>query len=161
MPNLIFNLRSHSSLKGFYNELDIAYYSKQKIDDSNNISVLKTSTYCLIDKTAKNLSFINNKNLEIFENSLIIGEVKSRFPKKLKSNKDKDKDNLEDIVVGLLSKLSLFYELYKKMEIIGTIQNIQLIFFYDTVQIKDIKNRDINNIILSHLSYINNIKNVN
>ena len=139
LPNLIFDISKTYRNKEFYHELDIAYYAKQKIDfNKENILLFKTSAYFLIK--GKSVSFQEAKNLEIFANSLIIGEVKSRFPKKLKSNYNKD-NNLTSIITGLFMKLCLFYDLYKDMDLFNNnnpIENIQLIFFYDTMQISNL-----------------------
>jgi len=139
LPNLIFDISKNYHNKEFYHELDFAYYSKQKVDYSKeNISLFKTSAYFLIKE--KGVSFQETKNLEIFRNSLIIGEINSRFPEKVKSNYNKV-DNLTSIITGLFMKLYLFYNLYKDMDLFNNnkIENIQLIFFYDNIQISNLK----------------------
>ena len=68
--------------------------------------------------------------------------MKSSFPKIIyKSKENSGKDSLETIINKLFLKLKYFYELYKKLDWldISKIKNIQLIFFYDNVQLNNIK----------------------
>ena len=148
LPNLIFDLSKNYKNKEFYHELDISYYIKQKINfNDENIPVFKTSAYFSIKNNS--ISFSEEKNLEILDNSLIFGEVKLRFQKKIKSNQSND-NSLTDIIMGLFMKASLFYNLYKEMDIFDNnnkIQSIQLIFFYDYIQMAKINMQLIESII--------------
>ena len=50
LPNLLFDLNKQYNYKDFYHEVDIAYYTKQKIDiNNNNIKMFKPSLYFLIN----------------------------------------------------------------------------------------------------------------
>ena len=76
---------------------------------------------------------------------MILGEVKSSFPKRInkninKINSEDKKPCLEEIIENLFIKLDYFYNLYKVINFIqiSKIKNIQLIFFYDNVQLKKI-----------------------
>ena len=58
-----------------------------------------------------------NYNFELYENSLILGEVNSSFPKRLcKSNETKGKEySLETIIDKLFNNLNIYYKLYHKI----------------------------------------------
>ena len=155
IPDLIINIQEDKI--PFFKELDIAYYNKEKIKNEN-LSLLKTSAYYNI--IGDTISFNNKKNFEIFHESLILGEVKASFPKYVKLNIDKEKKekkekSLEDIINSLFEKLDFFYGLYAKLDWIdiSKMENIQLIFFYDYVQVGNLKANILIDIIKNNKTY--------
>ena len=59
---------------------------------------------------------LDNNNYELHENALILGEVKSTFPKILYHKDEvKGKESLETIIDKLFGKLDDFYKLYQKI----------------------------------------------
>ena len=138
LPDLAFDLMS--SKIAFYKELDIAYYTKTISPNINDIISLLRCSACY--KIFKNtIAEEKCPNFEIKENTLILGEVKLRFPKiKYKANETKKRESLEAIIQNLLTKAEFFYKLYKDMNLVdmSKIKNIQLILFYDTIQLKNI-----------------------
>lgn len=157
LPNLIFNLNKSYLKKGFFHELDIAYFN-EKINNCSSIdaNLLRTSFYGLIKKDGS-IKSEDNKQFEIFNKSLIIGEIKSKFPKKVFSN---DKfENLEDIINNLFFKLDLFYQLYNKIKIYEKIKHIQIIFFYDYIQLQNIDKKTISRFIQNNVHLFSNLVN--
>ena len=162
LPNLIFDLSKNYCQTKFYHELDISYYAKNKIDNDNkNLSIFKTSAYFRFNNK-KVFEFLDSKDFKIFEYSLILGEVKLRFPKKIGNKEEKSKETLRSIILGLMEKLSIFYELYKGMSVFtnNSLKIIQLILFYDTIQISKLNLSEIKTIISQNLNYIYNINNI-
>ena len=161
LPNLIINIEDNFPT---FKELDIAYYNKQITHNENeNNSLLRTSLYCKID--GDKITFKNEENLRFFEESLILGEVKSSFPKRINKNKiktDEKKPSLEDIIENLFIKLDYFYDFYTEKNFfeISKIKNIQLIFFYDNIQLKKIQESKIQNLIKAYKSRFKNKKNI-
>ena len=130
LPNLIINLSSNYKFAN-YEELDIAYFNQDSNNNNINMGLLKCNIHLKIYNNK--IDLVKNNNFELYENSLILGEVKSSFPKKLrKSNEIKGKeDSLETIIDKLFSKLRIFYELYQNIDLfnVSNIKNIQIIFF--------------------------------
>ena len=161
LPNLIINIEGKYPT---FKELDIAYYNKQITQKENeNISLLRTSLYCKIEKNK--IIFKKDENFKFFEESLILGEVKSSFPKRINKNKNKQNDkkpSLEEIIENLFIKLDYFYDLYKEINFIeiSKIKNIQLIFFYDNIQLKKIKENTIQIRIEAYKSKFKNKQNI-
>jgi len=167
LPDLIFNLN-----KNTYKEIDISFYNNDIKNDPKISSLLRTSSYFCI----KNNKITNSdsKEFKMFEKSLILGEIKSRFPKKMYSqskivNKSKNKnsntknqDTLEDIINKLFTKLGSFVDLYKEIDLfdIKDLENIQLIFFYDNSQIKNMNISKIRELIENNASIYKNFKDV-
>ena len=94
-----------------------------------------------------------------------MGEVKSSFPKRINKNKNKQNDkkpSLEEIIENLFIKLDYFYDLYKEINFIeiSKIKNIQLIFFYDNIQLKKIKENTIQIRIEAYKSKFKNKQNI-
>lgn len=148
LPDLLFDLNNN-----FYHELDIAFYNEEKVINNQNLSLLRTSCYFCINKNR--INNINNKEFEIYGKSLILGEVKTRFPKKLytrNKKKDNEQDTLEDIIDKLFNKLEYFVKLYNEINLfeVDDIENIQLIFFYDHSEINKIKDDLIVKLINKH-----------
>ena len=155
LPNLIINIKDKFHT---FKELDIAYYNKH-ITQNENSSLLRTSLYCKIE--GNKISFKDEENLTFFEESLILGEVKSSFPKRINKNKNKQNDkkpSLEEIIENLFIKLDYFYDLYKEINFIeiSKIKNIQLIFFYDNIQLKKIQENTIQILIEAYKSKFKN-----
>lgn len=171
LPNLVIEINSHYS-KPNYKELDVAYYNKNcSKNDNNNISLLRTN--CHFNINNKKIVKETDKDFIIFNNSLILGEIKSKFPKliypknvneKCDKNKDnknfknkcnnkdnlkKEKPSLESIINSMFDKLDLYFKLYKNIKWFNSneIKIIQLIFFYDNIQIKNIDENEIIKII--------------
>ena len=131
LPNLMIDLSSNYKSASF-TELDIAYFNQDSIiNNNNNIGLLKCNVHLKIYN--KKIELDNNNNFEFYEKSLILGEVKSSFPKRLnKSNEIKGKeDSLETIIDKLFNKLNIYCELYKKIELydLSDLKNIQIIIF--------------------------------
>jgi len=144
LPNLMINLSPNYKYASFA-ELDIAYFNQDVNINNSNMGLLKCNTHLKIYNNKIELEKSNN--FELYENSLILGEVKSSFPKRLyKSNEVKGKeDSLETIIDKLFNKLSTYYELYQKIGLFNVfvLKNIQIIFFYDNVQINNINTKTI------------------
>ena len=139
LPNLIINLSPNYKFAN-YSELDIAYYNQNTSAANTNMGLLKCNIHLKIHNNKIDLD--KNNIFELYENSLILGEIKTSFPKKLnKSNEIKGKEeSLETIIDKLFNKLNTYYELYHKIGLFNTsdLKNIQIIFFYDNVQIDKI-----------------------
>jgi hypothetical protein len=174
LPNLLFNL-SISILKkcASFHELDIAYYNSDFIPkDKDKLTPLKATGYFKIHNSV--ITFDENKNFEIYNNSLILGEVKVKFPKKIYEKKEdkvikgkinikvKKEDSLEKIIYKLFYKLSLYYDLFNNTNLFdaSNIQNIQLIFFYDNIQLNQLKNDIIIDIMKKNIYHLKALKNI-
>ena len=175
LPNLLFNLSIGSKYASF-NELDIAYYNSNLIPkDNDKLGPLKTTGYFKIYNS--DITFDENKNFEIYNNSLILGEVKVKFPKKIYEKKEdkeskvikgninikvKKEDSLEKIIYKLFYKLSLYYDLFNNTNLFdaSNIQNIQLIFFYDNIQLNQLKNEIIIDIMKKNIYHLKALKNI-
>ena len=105
-----------------------------------NIGLLKCNIHLKIHNNKIDLD--KNNNFELYENSLILGEIKTSFPKKLNEIKGKE-ESLETIIDKLFNKLNTYYELYKKICLfnMSNLKNIQIIFFYDNLQIDKINSK--------------------
>ena len=149
LPNLMIDL-GENYYNASFKELDLAYYN---IDTSinDNINLLQCNIHFKIQK--ENVKKDNDKKFRIYENSLILGEVKSRFPKKKDDDgKYEKEDSLEKIISKLFEKLHYFFQLYKKIDLFkySTLNNIQIIFFYDSVNIKGIDENTIEKYIIKY-----------
>ena len=149
LPNLMIDL-GENYYNASFKELDLAYYN---IDTSinDNINLLQCNIHFKIQK--ENVKKDNDKKFRIYENSLILGEVKSRFPKKKDDDgKYEKEDSLEKIISKLFEKLHYFFQLYKKIDLFkySTLNNIQIIFFYDSVNIKGIDEKTIEKYIIKY-----------
>ena len=149
LPNLMIDL-GENYYNASFKELDLAYYN---IDTSinDNINLLQCNIHFKIQK--ENVKKDNDKKFRIYENSLILGEVKSRFPKKIDDDgKYEKEDSLEKIISKLFEKLHYFFQLYKKIDLFkySTLKNIQIIFFYDSVNIKGIDEKTIEKYIIKY-----------
>ena len=149
LPNLMIDL-GENYYNASFKELDLAYYN---IDTSinDNINLLQCNIHFKIQK--ENVKKDNDKKFRIYENSLILGEVKSRFPKKIDDDgKYEKEDSLEKIISKLFEKLHYFFQLYKKIGLFNysTLKNIQIIFFYDSVNIKGIDEKTIEKYIIKY-----------
>ena len=149
LPNLMIDL-GENYYNASFKELDLAYYN---IDTSinDNINLLQCNIHFKIQK--ENVKKDNDKKFRIYENSLILGEVKSRFPKKIDDDgKYEKEDSLEKIISKLFEKLHYFFQLYKKIDLFkySTLNNIQIIFFYDSVNIKGIDENTIEKYIIKY-----------
>ena len=156
LPDLVINLTEGIGEEKF-KELDIAYYNKEP-STNQNISLLKTSFYSKIFKGK--IIIENDKNFEIYEKSLVLGEIKASFPRKLNKEEEIDKrQSLQTIINKLFDKLSFFYQIYKLIKLFGEseIKNIQLIFFYDHVQVKKINEIKIKQFINDNKNYWNDL----
>ena len=149
LPNLMIDL-GENYYNASFKELDLAYYN---IDTSinDNINLLQCNIHFKIQK--ENVKKDDDNKFRIYENSLILGEVKSRFPKKIDDDgKYEKEDSLEKIISKLFEKLHYFFQLYKKIGLFNysTLKNIQIIFFYDSVNIKDIDEKTIEKYIIKY-----------
>ena len=156
LPDLVINLTEGIGEEKF-KELDIAYYNKEP-STNQNISLLKTSFYSKIFEGT--IIIENDKNFEIYEKSLVLGEIKASFPRKLNKEEEIDKrQSLQTIINKLFEKLFLFYQIYKLIKLFGEseIKNIQLIFFYDHVQVKKINEIKIKQFINDNKNYWNDL----
>ena len=149
LPNLMIDL-GENYYNASFKELDLAYYN---IDTSinDNINLLQCNIHFKIQK--ENVKKDNDKKFRIYENSLILGEVKSRFPKKKDDDgKYEKEDSLEKIISKLFEKLHYFFQLYKKIGLFNysTLKNIQIIFFYDSVNLKGIDEKTIEKYIIKY-----------
>ena len=89
----------------------------------------------------------SDNSITFNENSLILLEIKSRFP----SNDPKKKESLDNIMDSILDKVIVFYDLYK--ERFKSIKKIKVIFFYDSIRKKGYEkfiSQKINNFIYNH-----------
>ena len=154
LPNLIFDLSKCHQEKGFFHELDISFYNEKNNLIPKDTKLLRTNCYVLIKKDGS-LEYDDKKDFELFNKSLILGEVKSKFPKKIRSNSKID--NVQDIIDGLFFKLRLFYELYKNMKIYKEVKHIQLIFFYDYILLKDMNQKILTNLIKKNYYLVSNL----
>ena len=149
LPELSINL-TNGYREASFEEIDISYYNKESSINQNK-SLLRTSAYFQIFKG--NIIHEKNKDFDIYEKSLILGEVKSRFPNILiKKNEINGKTSLESIINKLFHRLDFFYKLYSKTGLIAPsdIENIQLIFFYDNVQLANINENAMKNFITNN-----------
>ena len=149
LPNLMIDL-GENYYNASFKELDLAYYN---IDTSinDNINLLQCNIHFKIQK--ENVKKDDDNKFRIYENSLILGEVKSRFPKKKDDDgKYEKEDSLEKIISKLFEKLHYFFQLYKKIDLFkySTLKNIQIIFFYDSVNIKGIDENTIEKYIIKY-----------
>ena len=149
LPNLMIDL-GENYYNASFKELDLAYYN---IDTSinDNINLLQCNIHFKIQK--ENVKKDDDNKFRIYENSLILGEVKSRFPKKIDDDgKYEKEDSLEKIISKLFEKLHYFFQLYKKIDLFkySTLKNIQIIFFYDSVNIKGIDEKTIEKYIIKY-----------
>ncbi len=149
LPNLMIDL-GENYYNASFKELDLAYYN---IDTSinDNINLLQCNIHFKIQK--ENVKKDDDNKFRIYENSLILGEVKSRFPKKIDDDgKYEKEDSLEKIISKLFEKLHYFFQLYKKIDLFNysTLKNIQIIFFYDSVNIKGIDEKTIEKYIIKY-----------
>ena len=149
LPNLMIDL-GENYYNASFKELDLAYYN---IDTSinDNINLLQCNIHFKIQK--ENVKKDDDNKFRIYENSLILGEVKSRFPKKKDDDgKYEKEDSLEKIISKLFEKLHYFFQLYKKIGLFNysTLKNIQIIFFYDSVNIKGIDENTIEKYIIKY-----------
>ena len=149
LPNLMIDL-GENYYNASFKELDLAYYN---IDTSinDNINLLQCNIHFKIQK--ENVKKDDDNKFRIYENSLILGEVKSRFPKKIDDDgKYEKEDSLEKIISKLFEKLHYFFQLYKKIDLFkySTLNNIQIIFFYDSVNIKGIDENTIEKYIIKY-----------
>ena len=149
LPNLMIDL-GENYYNASFKELDLAYYN---IDTSinDNINLLQCNIHFKIQK--ENVKKDDDNKFRIYENSLILGEVKSRFPKKIDDDgKYEKEDSLEKIISKLFEKLHYFFQLYKKIGLFNysTLKNIQIIFFYDSVNIKGIDEKTIEKYIIKY-----------
>ena len=149
LPNLMIDL-GENYYNASFKELDLAYYN---IDTSinDNINLLQCNIHFKIQK--ENVKKDDDNKFRIYENSLILGEVKSRFPKKIDDDgKYEKEDSLEKIISKLFEKLHYFFQLYKKIDLFNysTLKNIQIIFFYDSVNIKGIDENTIEKYIIKY-----------
>jgi hypothetical protein len=116
-------------------EFDIAYFNQGTKVNKSNMGLLMCNTHLKIYNNKIVLD--KNYNFELYENSLILGEVNSSFPKRLcKSNETKGKEySLETIIDKLFNNLNIYYKLYHKIGylmclILKTFKS----FFYDNIQ---------------------------
>ena len=149
LPNLMIDL-GENYYNASFKELDLAYYN---IDTSinDNINLLQCNIHFKIQK--ENVKKDDDNKFRIYENSLILGEVKSRFPKKIDDDgKYEKEDSLEKIISKLFEKLHYFFQLYKKIGLFNysTLKNIQIIFFYDSVNLKGIDEKTIEKYIIKY-----------
>ena len=149
LPNLMIDL-GENYYNASFKELDLAYYN---IDTSinDNINLLQCNIHFKIQK--ENVKKDDDNKFRIYENSLILGEVKSRFPKKKDDDgKYEKEDSLEKIISKLFEKLHYFFQLYNKIDLFkySTLKNIQIIFFYDSVNIKGIDENTIEKYIIKY-----------
>ena len=149
LPNLMIDL-GENYYNASFKELDLAYYN---IDTSinDNINLLQCNIHFKIQK--ENVKKDDDNKFRIYENSLILGEVKSRFPKKIDDDgKYEKEDSLEKIISKLFEKLHYFFQLYKKIDLFkySTLKNIQIIFFYDSVNLKGIDEKTIEKYIIKY-----------
>ena len=144
LPNLLINLSPNYKTASFA-ELDIAYFNQDTIINNSNIGFLKCNTHLKIYNNK--IEPDNSNNFELYENSLILGEVKSSFPKRLyKINEVKGKEeSLETIIDKLFNKLNIYYELYQKIGLfnVSDLKTIEIVFFYDSVQIDKVNAKTI------------------
>ena len=140
LPDLAIDLSSRYK-EAHFKELDLAFYNLEPVLNKN-VSLLRTTAYFKI--LQNKVSNINDKPFEIYENSLILGEIKSRFPKAIKITNN-NKTSLEEIINKLFDKLEFFYKLYRKIGLFNAseIENVELIFFYDNVQLKNLNSNTI------------------
>lgn len=153
LPNLLFDLNKNYKYKGFYHEMDISYFNSEKLDINNKeISLFRTNACFSI--LNKKITIKINENLVIQENSLVLGEVKSRFPRRIKPKKNMV--NLKDIIDGLFYKLNLFYDLFIELKEFSNYKAkyVQIILFYDFVQLTNLKLDSIKDIIQNNLFYL-------
>ena len=149
LPNLMIDL-GENYYNASFKELDLAYYN---IDTSinDNINLLQCNIHFKIQK--ENVKKDDDNKFRIYENSLILGEVKSRFPKKIDDDgKYEKEDSLEKIISKLFEKLHYFFQLYNKIDLFkySTLKNIQIIFFYDSINIKGIDENTIEKYIIKY-----------
>ncbi len=146
LPNLMIDLASETKFAS-YKELDIAYFNQDKSFNNNYIGLLKCGAHL---KILNKQIHSDNNNYELHENALILGEVKSTFPKILYHKDEvKGKESLETIIDKLFGKLDDFYKLYQKIGLFNAtkLNTIQIILFYDNAQIEDIDSNIIMNFI--------------
>ena len=143
LPDLAINLSDYFRHPNF-KEVDISYYNMEQ-PLNKDMSLLRTGIYYKIFNNK--ISFEKERDFQIFQNSLIIGEVKTSFPKYIYLTGNKT--SLEGIINQLFEKLFFFYNLYTKIGLFASneIKNIELVFFYDNVQLKNINDKLILNFI--------------
>lgn len=156
LPDLAIDLSSRYN-EAYFKEIDLAFYNLEPALNKN-ISLLRTTSYFKILKNQ--ISYEESKPFEIYENSLILGEVKSRFPKFVIITSTKT--SLEEIINKLFDKLDFFYKLYCKMGLFSAIEikNIELIFFYDNVQLKNFNKITIQEFIEQNKKNWESLKNI-
>lgn len=157
LPNLMIQL--HPSF-GQFLELDIAYFNCEPLINNNNLSLLKTNWY--IKYHSNKFVIESNKEFDIYENSLILGEVKLRFPRFMKDDIRKEQ-SLQAIIHNLLYKIWKYVELFKNLKLFDStkIKNIQLILFYDNTQLINLNSEKIKKMIKSfkNIYFISQIAN--
>ena len=137
LPDLAINLSDYFVPPNF-KEVDISYYNMEQ-PLNKDMSLLRTGIYYKIFNNK--ISFEKERDFQIFQNSLIIGEVKTSFPKYIYLTGNKT--SFEGIINQLFEKLFFFYNLYTKIGLFASneIKNIELVFFYDNVQLKNINDK--------------------
>ena len=147
LPRVIFCFKNDTTNIKDIIELDgIFFFEKEQKLNLKNLPFIDED----IVKKNFNQKFAfeaSDNSITFNENSLILLEIKSRFP----SNDPKQKESLDNIIDPILDKVIVFYDLYK--ERFKSIKKVKLIFFYDSIRKKGydkIISQKINNFIYYH-----------
>ena len=130
LPRVIFCFKDNNNSNTIKDivELDgIFYFEKEQL---LNLKELPFINEDIVKKDIDDkYKFEACDNLITFnEKSLILLEIKSRFP----SNDPKNKESLDKVMDSMLDKVIVFYDIYKVR--FKDIKTVKLIFFYDSVR---------------------------
>ena len=115
LPNNSDSVKDLVELEGLF------YFEKEQILELKELPFINED---IVKNHNNNFKFQASDNAITFnKNSLILLEIKNRFP----SNDPKNKESLERVMDSILDKVIIFYDIYK--ERFPDIKKVKLIFF--------------------------------
>ena len=131
LPNLVISI-SPEYRQASFKELDLAFFNQNSLINENNndnCSLLRTNCHYILLNDMINSE---KEDFKIYDNSLRLGEIKSKFPKLIFNDAKKSKkQSLESTINSLFDKLEFYYKLYNNLKLfkVNEINTVQLIFF--------------------------------
>ena len=133
IPRIIYPFKPEFTINEKFNpieELDGVFYSfDEKILNIEGLPFIIDNKLSFNDQELIFEQNSNVKNITFYKNSLILFEIKNRFPG---TNVDSDVEvELEEELFNLFSKVSIFYQI--NMEKYEELEKVQIVLFYDTI----------------------------